>query len=64
VCRPSPHLGTAVMLVAVEELQEQPPAQEGEMNSRKGAIIVWEVGLAPSEHTLGRACMESNIEHA
>jgi hypothetical protein len=52
------------MLVAVEELKEQLLAQEGEMNSRKGAIIVWEVGLAPSEHTLGRACMESNIEHA
>jgi hypothetical protein len=64
VCRPSPPLGTAVTSVMVEELQEQLPTLEEELNSREGAIITWEDGLTTSEHILGKACMERDAERA
>jgi hypothetical protein len=41
------------MLVVAIELQEQLLAQEVELDSREGTIIMWEDGLAASEHALG-----------
>jgi hypothetical protein len=42
----------------VDELREQLLAWEREVDSRECAIISWEDGLAASERTLGRACIE------
>jgi hypothetical protein len=39
-------------------LEEQLLSQERELDSMKGAIIMWEDGLAASECAFGRACME------
>jgi hypothetical protein len=40
------------------ELRGQLLAWERELDSREGAISVWEDGLVASECTLGRACVD------
>jgi hypothetical protein len=39
-------------------------AQERKLDSREGAIVAWEDGLAAFERALGRACMERDAERA
>jgi hypothetical protein len=48
----------------VVELQEQLLVRERELDSREGAIVTWEDGLATSKRALGRAGMERNAERA
>jgi hypothetical protein len=48
----------------MDELQVQILARERELDSREGAITTWEDGLAASQRTHGRPCMECNDEHA
>jgi hypothetical protein len=36
---------------------------ERELDSREGAIVVWEDGLQAFEEILGKACMERDAEH-
>jgi hypothetical protein len=58
-CRPSPPPPGAVATSAVVgELRGQLLAWERELDSREGAISVWEDGLVASECTLGRACVD------
>jgi hypothetical protein len=38
--------------------------RERELDSREGAIVRWEDGLAAFEHALGMACMERDAECA
>jgi hypothetical protein len=52
------------MSAVAVELQEQLLTRERFLDSRKGAISMWKDGLAASEHTLGRACMEHGTERA
>jgi hypothetical protein len=33
-----------------------------ELDNREGTIVLWEDGLAASEHALGRSCMERDTE--
>jgi hypothetical protein len=46
------------MSVVAEELREQLLIWERELDSRESTIAALEDGLATSEHTLGRECME------
>jgi hypothetical protein len=46
------------MSVVAEELREQLLIRERELDSRESTIAALEDGLATSEHTLGRECME------
>jgi hypothetical protein len=52
----------ATLTVAVE-LWEQLLAWERELESREGAVVVREDGLASSECALGRIHMEHNAKH-
>jgi hypothetical protein len=36
---------------------------ERELDSKEGAIVVWEDGLRAFEEILGKACMERDAEH-
>jgi hypothetical protein len=54
----SPPPGTMAMSAVLEELQEQLPALEDELNNREGVIVAWEDGFAALERVLGKACME------
>jgi hypothetical protein len=47
----------------VVELHEQLLDRERELNNREGAIVAWEDELVASKCTLGRACMECDVEH-
>jgi hypothetical protein len=49
--------------VAVE-LEEQLLAHERELDSREGAIIMWEEGLVAFACTLEEVCMESDASRA
>jgi hypothetical protein len=44
------------------ELQEQLPARERDLDSRECILMVWEDGLAASEHALGKVRMECDGE--
>jgi hypothetical protein len=46
----------------VVELRGQLLAGERELNSREGAIVAWEDGLAAFECTLGRVHVECDAE--
>jgi hypothetical protein len=50
-------------MVAIE-LQEQLLAWERELDSREGAIILWEDGLADFERALGKLCTERKANRA
>jgi hypothetical protein len=54
----SPPPGTMATSAVLEELQEQLPALEDELNNREGVIVAWEDGFAASERVIGKACME------
>jgi hypothetical protein len=50
-------------MVAIE-LQEQLLAWERELDSREGALTMWEDGLVDFERALGKLCTERKANHA
>jgi hypothetical protein len=50
--------------VVIIELQGQLLAQERELDSREGAIVTWEEGLAAFARVLGEVRMECDVSHA
>jgi hypothetical protein len=50
--------------VVTVELQEQLLAWEWELDSREGAIITWEEGLAAFAHVLEEVHAEHDASHA
>jgi hypothetical protein len=63
-CRFSSTSGTTTTTVVLDKLQEQLLVRVRELDNRQGAIIVWEDGLAASEHALRRVCVERDVECA
>jgi hypothetical protein len=49
--------------MAAIKLQEQLLARERELDSREGAITMWEFGSAAFACALGEVCMECDAKH-